>query len=73
MDASSKASGKKITWMVLAYILGQTVESIKAGTKTTKRVDMEFIAGQMDANTAVNGSKANSTVLECTKFPQMPQ
>ena len=73
MDASSKASGKKITWRVLAHILGWTVENIKAGTKTTKRVAMEFIAGQMDANTTVNGSKADSTVLECTKCPQMPQ
>ena len=73
MDASTLASGKKITWKVLAYILGQTVENIKAGTETTKRVAMEYIPGQMDANTTENGPKANNTVLECTKCPQKPK
>ena len=71
MGADTKVSGKKITWMVLANIPGQTAEHIKASTKMTRSMAMEFMSGRMNANTPVNGSKANSTVLEYTKCPGM--
>ena len=67
MGADTKASGISTTWKVLAHITGLTAENTKASTKKTRNTATEFVSGQMEANTAVDGSRANSTVLECTE------
>ena len=71
MGADTPASGILITWRVLAPTFGQTLDYLKVSTKTTRSMAMEFISGKIIANTAVNGSQANNTVLGSTKCPQI--
>ena len=62
MAENIEASGWITTWMVLEFILGKMVESIKESIKTTRNMDLEFMCGPMAGFTKVTGTKENSTV-----------
>ena len=70
MDDAMKENGSKITWKGWASIFGTMVACIKANIKTTKSMDLVYIAGQMAVvmrDTGLEGSSMVLVPIKCQK------
>ena len=60
MDASIRVSGLEITWKALASTVGQTGESMKESTLTTRSMVSGGMCGLTVVSTKAIGSRGNS-------------